>query len=1007
MLGFRRGVEGTCRLSVRTVASATILTVLGHMISPTVMAAKTERQYRERVAMPAPTADEKVASHLAEVQQLLAEIHGEPPGPARGLARSQARQPGPPLDAPGQQRRIQRLRELSEQLNALEKDGLESFQRTEAHLRDRDLPDEILRRHEQAVGKYRENMRALLERMKRVRESDEPADLAEALRDTHELMRGHQQKRSHRHLDPENLPFGTPRPVDREPGRTSFDLQASLFGPVHFASLNTAPVALQGVQLATYAPEPDDLTATPDAPITPAIEALAEELDHDPVSIANWVHNHIEYLPTFGSIQGAEGSLNARRGNAFDTASLLIALLRAADVPARYRHGTIRVPVDQAMNWVGGVDTPEAALQLLGQGGVPSKGLTVGGVIRYIELEHAWVEAWLPVQPGRGAGSGEANGWIPLDAAFKQYDYSEPMPLDQAMPFDGAGFAQELLERSTVDETEGWVRGIDAGYIQQQLEGYQTQLEDYLATEAPDATVADVIGGKTIREQHLRTLRLGHPYHVVASGSPMVVLPANLRHKFRFTLRDRYGSDVLSFQRDTVELAGRRLALSFRPASQADEETIASYLPEVAEGEELDLDDLPETLPGYLIHLVPQWTVDGEVVSEGASFTMGTELARHAGVWEPNQGWQLRDKPVTVGEYHAVGLNMQGMAEQDLRSLQADLETTRAQLEAGDIHGLTKHDAVGDLLQSAVLSYMALNDVQDQMASRTTGVVHYRAPSFGNFSTNAQVVYWFGLPRDVRFPGLLMDIDQDRAIAVARDADPETVRMYTQARGARISANEHLVPEELFSTEENPAHGVSAVKALALANTEGQRIWTVTQANQQTALANITVDGDVRSEIQAAVTAGKHVTVHEQPIRYHGWEGTGYVVLDPETGAGAWKISGGANGGELSTPDGFSWVVWLLSLLDTVTESPIVKLIGGWVGNVIKVIIGYDDVVDCGWVYAIAKFYFDYFITIGLAFMLLPFIAIAIPLFLAIAVSLLLGRLIAMYLSAQWSCQKN
>ena len=913
MLCSCRDVEGSFRLSVRGMAAATILSLVAHMVSPAVLAAKAERQFRERVALPAASADQAVATHLTDVQHLLAEIHGEPPGPSRGLGRSEAPR-ALPLHAPAQQRRIARLRALAEELGALEADSLESFQRTEEHLHGRGLPREILERHEQAVSTFQQNMQALRQHLKRVKQSDDAVELEESLRDTHGFMRDKQQKRSHQHLDPDNLPFGTPRPVEREPGRTSFELQASLFGTVHLASADAMPVGLQGVQLTTEAPNAADLAPTPDAPITPAIQAQADALDNDPLAIFNWVHNTVEYLPTFGSIQGAEGVLNTRRGNGFDTASLLIALLRASEIPARYRHGTIRVPVDEAMNWVGGVETPEAAMELLGQGGVPNAGLTEGGVIRYIELEHAWAEAWLPQQPGRGAGAGGVKAWTPLDAAFKQYDYTSPVAFEEVVPFDTEAFAVELLNRSTVNESEGWVRGIDAGYIQQEFDAYQAQLESFLASELPDATLADVIGRKSIRQGSLRALRLGHPYQVVARGAAIAVLPDSLRHKFRFTLNDQYGMDVLSFQRDTVELAGRRLALSFRPASQADEDTIASYLPDVEKGTGFDLDDLPTTLPGYLIQLVPQWTVDGEVVSEGPSFSMGTEIERRTSVWSPNQGWQLRDGLVTAGEYHAVGLNMQGMAAQDLKGLRASMEAANAQLEAGDFRDVSKHDAVGGLLQSTVSAYMAFNDAQDLLASRAAGIVHYRAPSFGNFSTNAQVAYWFGLPRDVRFPGLLMDIDQDNAMVSVKDGNSDMRTAYVKARGGRISANEHLVPERIFSTDENPANGVSAVKALAIAGSENQRIWTLSQGNIDTGLPQISVDADVRREIRAAVNAGKEVTVHEAPIRHHGWEGTGYVLLDPQTGSGAWKISGGANGGFLI------FVGYLLSVVSNLTD---------------------------------------------------------------------------------------
>jgi transglutaminase-like putative cysteine protease len=50
-------------------------------------------------------------------------------------------------------------------------------------------------------------------------------------------------------------------------------------------------------------------------------------LEEDPVKIYNWVRNTIEFIPSYGSIQGADYTLQHGKGNAFDTASLLIALL--------------------------------------------------------------------------------------------------------------------------------------------------------------------------------------------------------------------------------------------------------------------------------------------------------------------------------------------------------------------------------------------------------------------------------------------------------------------------------------------------------------------------------------------------------------------------------------------------------------------------------------------------------------------------------------------------------
>ena len=46
-------------------------------------------------------------------------------------------------------------------------------------------------------------------------------------------------------------------------------------------------------------------------------------LEEDPVKIYNWVRNTIEFIPSYGSIQGADYTLQHGKGNAFDTASLL------------------------------------------------------------------------------------------------------------------------------------------------------------------------------------------------------------------------------------------------------------------------------------------------------------------------------------------------------------------------------------------------------------------------------------------------------------------------------------------------------------------------------------------------------------------------------------------------------------------------------------------------------------------------------------------------------------
>jgi hypothetical protein len=50
-------------------------------------------------------------------------------------------------------------------------------------------------------------------------------------------------------------------------------------------------------------------------------------------------------------------------------------------------------------------------------------------------------------------------------------------------------------------------------------------------------------------------------------------------------------------------------------------------------------------------------------------------------------------------------------------------------------------------------------------------------------------------------------------------------------------------------------------------------------------------------EIRNALHAGKEVITHTDAVSVPGWSGAGYILFDPQSGDGAFKIGGGANGG--------------------------------------------------------------------------------------------------------------
>src|SRR5262249_8704486 len=112
------------------------------------------------------------------------------------------------------------------------------------------------------------------------------------------------------------------------------------------SSLRDAPGRSASVTLAAHAraqASADPLLAsTLDANTTdPFIVQKATDLGHDPAHIFAFVRDQVGYESYTGSLRGARGTLWSKPGNSLDRASLMIALLRASGIRARYARGLL------------------------------------------------------------------------------------------------------------------------------------------------------------------------------------------------------------------------------------------------------------------------------------------------------------------------------------------------------------------------------------------------------------------------------------------------------------------------------------------------------------------------------------------------------------------------------------------------------------------------------------------------------------------------------------------
>ena len=78
------------------------------------------------------------------------------------------------------------------------------------------------------------------------------------------------------------------------------------------------------------------------------------------------------------------------------------------------------------------------------------------------------------------------------------------------------------------------------------------------------------------------------------------------------------------------------------------------------------------------------------------------------------------------------------------------------------------------------------------------------------------------------------------------------------------------------------------------------QFWNSSATNLDTEIEKLNTDEAIRQEVINAVNSGKIVTIPAEDITMGDWHGTGYIVTNPETGAGAYMIFGGLNGGSTS-----------------------------------------------------------------------------------------------------------
>ncbi len=628
------------------------------------------------------------------------------------------------------------------------------------------------------------------------------------------------------------------------------EIAAGLAPEARIAAAHDAGALVRALSLSAIGqPTDGDLGEDELTRLTPEIRRLAADLGGDPLAIYGFVHDGTDAEPYYGAKKGAAGALLARSGNDADLSSLLVALLRASGIPARYEYGTVDLSPAQAMAWTGTTD-PSHAADVLQTGGVPTVQILDGARVKSIRVEHVWVRAWVPYSNYRGiARPGSRATWVRLDPVLKQARIAPARDLRGKVRFDEAAFLGGRIERMP-------------------LGAYEDQLRGWLAANRIEcATLDELIPRRQRIADGLTVLPAELPSPVVASLATFTVLPQSMKHGARI------GVGGWSATIDLASVYGRSVSVRYRGATAADQAAI-----EAAGG----IDALAKP---WTVRLVPYASLDGAEIGRGEPVLAGTGQAVTVTLSSPFRGVEQRRHHVRAGSVWALGFAVDAVPEAVPAAAEAALARAIALGKTGD-------DLEEARANRAIWRYFAgaQRDGERALGLGWGRLGYVVSEGIAGREIEADVLY--GVPVALRPGRNVIDVTAGWSPYSVDGNDAELPRSSHLALW-QASAWEHKVWEMTLNV---PA--ISTVRILQAARQQGVEVLEIVPG-QASVIDGLPYSEAARQDLRDGLHAGLRARVPARPITWGVYETKeGYVLWDPATGGGAFRLAGFYSGGE-------------------------------------------------------------------------------------------------------------
>jgi transglutaminase-like putative cysteine protease len=640
--------------------------------------------------------------------------------------------------------------------------------------------------------------------------------------------------------------------------------------------------------------EQEDLAEVPETKVTPAVEDLAQRLHGDPVEIYEWVRNEIRYEPYHGIRKGADLTYMERSGSAADQAALLIALLRASGIHARFVQGVAQLPAATAANWVGidtrGGERLEAAPEILAAGGIPTTEIRANGELVRVKFEHVWAEAFVPNDAYRGAEEGRGGKtWLPLDPSIKRNDFSARQEgLREAMRPSTTRFLEDLTDDSQFIGDDAVIAPPQEQFRERTMDFLEEQQAALRGEGLEDGDqVAEAIGGQEIVPVKSTYLPATTPFKQVAVAGERRALPDSLSASVELEVS---GSDPLSmpsrdpeapgnagfsFRAKTLDLAHKRVTVSYVPATPEDAEIIDAYHGLL-------------NAPTYVAALIPVLRVDGRVVARGHQAVSTGFTQKFRVVYRmPGFAADAVENPLEVGSLSAVSLDVGRKSLGHIKHRAAAMQT-----EGTTTENILTDARLGEMLSILGDVYFARNDRHNALLADMARVDARRSLSGAIVATSLRTTFVAGFPVSTALSGPTFDVDQDVQSVTSLTRSDDASEAYMRASGLNTSLSEGQVLEHFF---DSPA--ASTTKVLGVAAQHGMPIYRIDSSNVDRVAPELTISPAALAEIRTAVSEGATVVVPKSNVTIAGWTGAGYIVTKGTSSD--YRIHGGASGGAL------------------------------------------------------------------------------------------------------------